>query len=202
VIASSSLRRMGKGAFRAVPTICQLSSRLKWWARLRFAHPLERQPQGRRGSRSKISKTTPCKVTGGSLAWMLYPRKHFDTSGKSAAPFHHRAICKTAHGAAHRALGVITGQKPRQLKLHRLATARGADWSRRRNPPFQATNPAQEQSRWRRPEIGARRTHRSFGCRRPNRPETFSRARGDETTNVEAADYAFGSNPPYGLTIE
>jgi hypothetical protein len=58
---------------------------------------------------TKISKTTPCKVTGGSLAWMLYPRKHFDTSGKSAAPFHHRTICKTADGAAHRALGVITG---------------------------------------------------------------------------------------------
>jgi hypothetical protein len=32
---------MGKGAFRAVPTICQLSSLLKWWARLRFAHPLK-----------------------------------------------------------------------------------------------------------------------------------------------------------------
>jgi len=39
------------------------------------------------------------------LAWMLYLRKHFDTSGKSAAPFHHRAICKTAHGAAHRNCG-------------------------------------------------------------------------------------------------
>jgi len=33
---------------------------------------------------------------------MLYLRKHFDTSGKSAAPFHHRAIYKTADGAAHR----------------------------------------------------------------------------------------------------
>ena len=54
---------------------------------------------------TKISKTTPCKVTGGSLARMLYPRKHFDTSGKSAAPFHHRAICKTTHGAAHRNCG-------------------------------------------------------------------------------------------------
>src|ERR1700682_2295519 len=63
---------------------------------------------------TKISKTTPCKVTGGSLAWMLYPRKHFDMSGKSAAPFHHRAICKTAHGAAHRALGAMTGQKSRE----------------------------------------------------------------------------------------
>jgi hypothetical protein len=36
---------------------------------------------------------------------MLYPRKHFDTSGKSAAPFHHRTICKTADGAAHRNYG-------------------------------------------------------------------------------------------------
>jgi hypothetical protein len=41
----------------------------------------------------------------GALAWMLYPRKHFDTSGKSPAPFHHRAICKTARGAAHRNYG-------------------------------------------------------------------------------------------------
>jgi len=46
---------------------------------------------------TKISKTTPCKV-----AWWSRPgcfersaRKHFDTSGKSAALFHHRAICKT-----------------------------------------------------------------------------------------------------------
>jgi hypothetical protein len=54
---------------------------------------------------TKISKTTPCKVTGGSLAWMLYSRKHFDTSGKSAAPFYHRTICKTADGAAHRNYG-------------------------------------------------------------------------------------------------
>src|ERR1700681_3210874 len=30
---------------------------------------------------------------------MLYLRKHFDTSGKSAALFHHRAISKTAHWA-------------------------------------------------------------------------------------------------------
>jgi hypothetical protein len=30
---------------------------------------------------------------------MLYLRKHFDTSGKSAALFHHRAICETAHRA-------------------------------------------------------------------------------------------------------
>ena len=36
---------------------------------------------------------------------MLYSRKHFDTSGKSAAPFHHRTICKTADGAAHRNCG-------------------------------------------------------------------------------------------------
>ncbi len=70
---------------------------------------------------TKISKTTPCKVAWWSLAWMLWatPRKHFDTSGKSLALFHHRAICKTAHGPAHRALGAITGQKSRQLKLHR-----------------------------------------------------------------------------------
>ena len=33
----------------------------------------------------------------GSLAWMFWsdPAKHFDTSGKSPALFHHHAICKT-----------------------------------------------------------------------------------------------------------
>src|SRR5882672_5142920 len=30
----------------------------------------------------------------------LTRKKHFDTSGKSAAQLHHCAICKTAHGAA------------------------------------------------------------------------------------------------------
>jgi hypothetical protein len=38
--------------------------------------------------------------------------KHFDSSGKSGALIHHRAICKTAHGAARRALGAIAGQNP------------------------------------------------------------------------------------------
>jgi hypothetical protein len=48
---------------------------------------------------------------------MLPLRKPFDTSGKSAAQFHHRAICKAADGAAHRALGAMTSQKSRQLKI-------------------------------------------------------------------------------------
>src|SRR5712671_2938088 len=46
---------------------------------------------------TKISKTTPCKV-----AWCRWHgcferilRKHFDTSGKSVALIHPRAICKT-----------------------------------------------------------------------------------------------------------
>jgi hypothetical protein len=53
------------------------------------------------------------------------PRKHFDTSGKSAALFHRHAICKTAHGPALQGLfGAIAGKNPYpQLKLHRLATA-------------------------------------------------------------------------------
>src|SRR6266568_62844 len=42
----------------------------------------------------KISKTTPCKVAWRPLACGV-PRKHFDTSGKSPAIFHHRAILKT-----------------------------------------------------------------------------------------------------------
>jgi hypothetical protein len=54
---------------------------------------------------TKISKTTPCKVTGGRWHGCFTREKHFDTSGKSVAPLHHRAICKTAHGAAHRNCG-------------------------------------------------------------------------------------------------
>jgi hypothetical protein len=49
---------------------------------------------------TKISKTTPCKVASRSLAGMLraIPRKHFDTSGKSAALFHPRSLrCFSDH---------------------------------------------------------------------------------------------------------
>ena len=144
---------------------------------------------------TKISKTTPCKVAWWSLAWMLSatPRKHFDTSGKSAALFHHRAICKTPIALPkNRRFGAIAVKKslPTIEVPPARSRARKADWSRRRNPPFQATSRAQDRSRRRRPEISARRAHRSFRCRRPNRPETFSRARRDEPTNVEAADCA------------
>jgi hypothetical protein len=53
------------------------------------------------------------------------PRKHFDTSGKSAALFHHHAICKTPVALSNNGLfGAIAGKKSyRRLKLHRLATA-------------------------------------------------------------------------------
>ena len=46
---------------------------------------------------TKISKTTPCKVAWWSRPGCFgrSPRKHFDTSGKSVALFHHRAVCKT-----------------------------------------------------------------------------------------------------------
>ena len=65
---------------------------------------------------TKISKTTPCKV-----AWWSRPgcfersaRKHFDTSGKSAALFHHRAICKTPR---------LSSWRPRIFDLN--STSRG-----------------------------------------------------------------------------
>src|ERR1700682_2537636 len=61
----------------------------------------------------KISKTTPCKV-----AWCRWHgcferilRKHFDTSGKSGALFHHRAICKTPMALPDNGLfGAIAGK--------------------------------------------------------------------------------------------
>jgi hypothetical protein len=40
------------------------------------------------------------------------PRKHFDTSGKSAALFHHHAICKTPTALPNNGLfGAIAGKK-------------------------------------------------------------------------------------------
>jgi hypothetical protein len=62
---------------------------------------------------TKISKTTPCKV-----AWCRWHgcferilRKHFDTSGKSGALFHHRAICKTPMALPDNGLfGAIAGK--------------------------------------------------------------------------------------------
>src|ERR1700694_3226303 len=39
-------------------------------------------------------ENNPMQSNKGSLAWMLYPRKHFDTSGKSPALFQHRATFK------------------------------------------------------------------------------------------------------------
>ena len=70
-------------------------------------------------------KTTPCKVAWWSLACAI-PRKHFDTSGKSRALFHHRAIVRRpwpclAAGCSARSQADIPDP---QLTLHRLATAK------------------------------------------------------------------------------
>src|SRR5882762_10480583 len=85
---------------------------------------------------TKISKTTPCKV-----AWCRWHRcferilrKHFDTSGKSAALLHHRAICKTPMALPDTWPCPTTGSLARlqaknpypQLKLHRLAEVASA----------------------------------------------------------------------------
>ena len=53
-------------------------------------------------------------------------RKHFDTSGKSAALFHHRAICKTLMALPDNGLfGATAGKNPYpQLKLHRVSPQR------------------------------------------------------------------------------
>ena len=53
--------------------------------------------------------------TKGSLAWTFPLRKQFDTSGKSPARFHHRAICKTVFTSrnARPEIRRITGRRPR-----------------------------------------------------------------------------------------
>jgi hypothetical protein len=58
----------------------------------------------------------------------LYPRKHFDTSGKSAALFHHRAICKTPMALPDNGLfGAIAGKK--SLPTIEVAPARHSEGS-------------------------------------------------------------------------
>jgi hypothetical protein len=57
-------------------------------------------------------ENNPMQSNRGSLAWMLYPRKHFDTSGKSAALLRRRAICKTPLSLPNnRLFGAISGKK-------------------------------------------------------------------------------------------
>jgi hypothetical protein len=68
-------------------------------------------------------ENNPMQSNKGSLAGMLYPRKHFDTSGKSPALFQHRATFKPLMALPNGLFGAITGQKSRPLKLYRLATA-------------------------------------------------------------------------------
>src|ERR1700687_5458819 len=103
------------------------------------------------------------------------PAKTFDTSGKSAARFHHRAICKTPMALPKNGrFGAIAVKNPYpQLKFHRLATeplGRNSLTGPRKarpdglNRPFQANH---------RTIIVVRRTHRSRRHRRPNRPETI-----------------------------
>src|SRR3954469_5200191 len=64
----------------------------------------------------KISKTTPCKVAWQSPAGAIL-RIPFDTSGKSPAIFHHRAIRKTQTNLASASGGWTTGSSGATLAL-------------------------------------------------------------------------------------
>jgi hypothetical protein len=54
-----------------------------------------------------MQRKQPLEKKGGAGMDALPRKKHFDTSGKSPAHFHHRANCGHAHGLAHRTLRVI-----------------------------------------------------------------------------------------------
>jgi hypothetical protein len=84
----------------------------------RRAQRLGRPPiiSGRAAARStpapfptKTSKTTPCKVEKAAAGEDTGDTVPFDTSGKSAALFHHRAICKTAQAVP---IGLSARQNP------------------------------------------------------------------------------------------
>jgi hypothetical protein len=72
-------------------------------------------------------ENNPMQRNGGRRHGCLTRKKHFDTSGKSAAHFHHRANRRPAHGPAHRALRVIAGQKFRSelrtVTVHLIAVS-------------------------------------------------------------------------------
>jgi hypothetical protein len=93
---------------RVLPGLPSLAKRVKaatpkpTWAKaaaareLRLGEP-QSQRQSRRGSRfqPKHRKQPHAKQHRGSLAWFLYPRKHFDTSGKSGALLDRPVVCKS-----------------------------------------------------------------------------------------------------------
>jgi len=63
---------------------------------------------------TKMPKTTPCKVAGDRLhgCFERSREKHFDTSGKSAALFHHRVIRKLPKALPNNGrFGAIAGKK-------------------------------------------------------------------------------------------
>ena len=93
-----------EGAPKGRPYITSIFAGAALWSPwIGEPRPVSSAPVGRRPLASKISKTTPCKVARPSPAWAI-PQRHFDTSGKSPANFHHRVIRKTpVPPARHRA---------------------------------------------------------------------------------------------------
>jgi hypothetical protein len=75
---------------------------------------------------TKISKTTPCKVTESRRHGWLAPRKRFDTSGKSRAQLHRRAIRKspmTSGRLRTKSAHPLTANITRPARHARLASA-------------------------------------------------------------------------------
>jgi hypothetical protein len=71
------------------------------------------KPVGAR-SNQNIENNPMQSKNPGPPAWLPrpIPRKHFDTSGKSAAQLHHPAICKRAHAPSNDGpFGVIDRRK-------------------------------------------------------------------------------------------
>jgi len=80
-------------------------------------------------------ENNPMQSSRRSPAWMLYPPKHFDTSGKSAALFHRRSL--TSHPQMEVVLGVdsMAGQIGNRGGLSALALGLATEGLANRNEP-------------------------------------------------------------------
>jgi len=72
---------------------------------------LGNRPSGKNIENNPMQRKEPYANKGDSLARIRARKKHFDSSGKSPAHFHHRANCRPAHGPAYRPLRLTAKPK-------------------------------------------------------------------------------------------
>jgi hypothetical protein len=104
---------------RAVPHTIGLRNRT-----IAQAKRKRRRAARQTGPQTKNIENNPMHSNRGRRHGCFSLQKHFDTSGKSPAHFQHRANFHYRPSSwPDGSFGAITGQTPRPLKLHRIASA-------------------------------------------------------------------------------